>query len=106
MMRGTLRWLPPDEGGRSPIRGTRYAATARLEAEPPSGDWSIVIDGITPGAVEAEVEEPRWLVWPNADVLGDPWHRPPSAGGTEDRRSTGSAPGEVRGRLTSTRLAP
>lgn len=66
-MRGTLRWLPPDEGGRSPIRGTRYAATARLEAEPPSGDWSIVIDGITPGAVEAEVEA-RWLVWPNADV--------------------------------------
>ena len=67
VMRGAFRWLPPEEGGRSPISGTRFAATARLEAEPPSEDWSIVIDGMTPGSVESEVQA-RWLVWPNVDL--------------------------------------
>ena len=70
-MRGTLRWLTPDEGGRSPIPGTRYAATARLDRNPPGADWSIVIDGLAPGADESEAEA-RWLVWPNVDLVVTP----------------------------------
>jgi hypothetical protein len=33
VMRGTLRWLRPREGGRSPIPGTRYVAIARLRTQ-------------------------------------------------------------------------
>jgi hypothetical protein len=71
-MRGTLRWVHAESGGRrQPFAGTRYAVTAYAETGEPSEHWSIVIDSITPGVEEREVEA-RWLVWPNVDFVTTP----------------------------------
>ena len=72
MMRGTLRWVAPEDGGRkSPLLGAHLAVTAYAPLGEPPDHWSIVLDGIAPGQRECEVHV-HWLAWENVDFSVHP----------------------------------
>ena len=64
MIRGVLRWLPPEEGGlRGPFPADRTCRPAWIEPGGIDRIASLVIRGIVPEAPISDDVEAHWLAW-------------------------------------------
>ncbi|TMK84712.1 MAG: hypothetical protein E6G57_14725 [Actinobacteria bacterium] len=72
VVRGSLRWLPPDEGGlKEPFRLDTWCRPAWIEPGDIHHVASLVITGIEPQQPVSPSVEAYWLAWEK--IPGDEW---------------------------------